>query len=486
MNKLDRFKGCILGLACADALGATLEFMTPAEIVPKYGELRDIVGGGWIHVAPGEYTDDTQMMLCILESIIDMGDVHPKDVSDRFVKWYQSRPKDIGSLTRSAILYAMNGMAWDDAGQTVWEDSGRNSAGNGGLMRCAPVGLFRHADMQKLAQDSRDTCRITHHDLRCQESCIALNWAIASFVQGRELDFKELESICLDPQVLKMIQTASNADYQQAVNWAQGGYTLNSLAVAFWALASFDSYEEAIIKVVNLGGDADTTGVIAGALLGAKYGIAGIPDRWLSKLQGREMLEDMATKLYDLSCKTQDAQPVPFPRSYWVKPGIFLAGFYPGDLYDVEARTKLSALVKSGIRTIIDLTEAGETNYQGKALVRYDDHPALMGPDGSSLVTHKRFAIKDMSVPTAEYMKTILDAIDASIADGKPVYAHCWGGKGRTGIVVGCWLARHGIATGDEALAMIQHLRRNDPTASHESPQTPEQCRMVRDWSIGE
>lgn len=164
-----------LGLACADALGATLEFLSRSQIEREYGILRDLVGGGWLRPAPGAYTEDTQMARCILESIVECGDVQPGDEAARDVAWYETDPPDAGNLTRQAIGSLRQGHAWDSAGKLAWEASGKTAAGNGGVMRCAPIGLYRCRDLPRLVEESRATCMITHYDPRCWDSCVAVN-----------------------------------------------------------------------------------------------------------------------------------------------------------------------------------------------------------------------------------------------------------------------------------------------------------------------
>jgi protein tyrosine/serine phosphatase len=177
---------------------------------------------------------------------------------------------------------------------------------------------------------------------------------------------------------------------------------------------------------------------------------------------------------------------VPFERSYWVEPGKLLAGAYPGDKRLDVARVKLQALLDGGIRTIISLMEEDETNWQGDAFEPYEESIQALAEDKGLEVACLRMPIEDVNVPSSEAMKKTLDAIDDSLAHGNPVYVHCWGGKGRTGTVVGCWLARHGKANGSEALSLIQELRRNDPTRLEPSPETERQRLMVRSWKLGE
>ena len=176
---------------------------------------------------------------------------------------------------------------------------------------------------------------------------------------------------------------------------------------------------------------------------------------------------------------------VPFPRSYWVSFPRLLAGFSPGAPQPEAAREKLRALHEAGIRTIVNLMEEIEIGHHGEPLASCE--PALgTGEDAcGERLSMVRHAIRDVSVPTHEGMVRILDTIDAQIERGRPVYVHCRGGRGRTGTVVGCWLARHGIAVGDAALERIRVLRARVPDRDQPSPETGAQRDMVRGWEPG-
>lgn len=177
---------------------------------------------------------------------------------------------------------------------------------------------------------------------------------------------------------------------------------------------------------------------------------------------------------------------VPFERCYWVEPGQFLAGCYPGAKRSDEAGRKLNALLDAGVRTIISLMQENETDWQGDGFEHYEETIMILAEDRGLDVECLRIPVRDVDVPSSIVMASILDNIDQAIAQGKPVYVHCWGGKGRTGTVVGCWLARQGRATGDEALALVSELRKNDPTRFQPSPETEKQRQMVRAWKIGQ
>lgn len=177
---------------------------------------------------------------------------------------------------------------------------------------------------------------------------------------------------------------------------------------------------------------------------------------------------------------------VPFSGSYWVEPGRFLAGCYPGAQRSDEAVRRLNSLLDVGIRVIINLMEAWEIGWKEYQFEPYEEAIQFLAQDRGFSVECLRMPVEDMEIPTYRAMKLILDTIDKAIEQGKSVYVHCWGGRGRTGTVVGCWLARHGRATGDEALALISELRRNDRTRFLPSPEAEVQRRMVRAWKIGQ
>lgn len=174
-----------------------------------------------------------------------------------------------------------------------------------------------------------------------------------------------------------------------------------------------------------------------------------------------------------------DFPPIPFPRSYWVLPGRLLAGPYPGDLRPQQAATRLAALVACGIRRVINLMEEDEVNAQGLPFVPYIEPMRRLA--AGDRVEWSRHPIRDGSIPTRPAMRRILDEIDASLQAGRPVYVHCWGGKGRTGTVVGCYLLRHHLSTREEVLDRIVDLRRAI-LPYQPSPETAEQCDFVCAW----
>ncbi|EPR37703.1 Dual specificity protein phosphatase [Desulfovibrio sp. X2] len=173
----------------------------------------------------------------------------------------------------------------------------------------------------------------------------------------------------------------------------------------------------------------------------------------------------------------------PFPRSYWVLQGGLLAGCYPGDPDPREAMGKLSGLVDCGVETVVNLMEEDERDWSGRPFVPYAEALREIAAGRNRHIEVMRHPVRDRDVPSAGNMRVILDAIDASLARQRTVYVHCWGGKGRTGTVVGCFLMRHGLADADNVLDHIARLRRPDPTRRDPAPETETQCAMVRGWA---
>ena len=152
---------------------------------------------------------------------------------------------------------------------------------------------------------------------------------------------------------------------------------------------------------------------------------------------------------------------VPFSRSYWVVPGKFMAGCYPGSENRQQAFQKLTGLLNSGIRTMINLMEQDEFNWTGRAFEDYEQQMTSIAASMGHSVSFERMPIKDTWVPSRIEMIEILDRIDDSIEGGKPVYVHCWGGRGRTGTVIGCYLARHAIVSSQNIMEYIRNLRKD-------------------------
>lgn len=174
---------------------------------------------------------------------------------------------------------------------------------------------------------------------------------------------------------------------------------------------------------------------------------------------------------------------LPFTRSYWVSPGQLLAGFYPGDRDPSVARAKLSALLDCGVTHIINLMQAAEGDHAGRPFLPYEQEFLRLADQRGLRASWSRRPIRDLHIPTVPQMTAILDAIDDALVAGGCVYVHCWGGRGRTGTVIGCWLARHDER---EPLKQLRMLTTNAREHFPHVPETAQQQNFVRQWRIGQ
>lgn len=294
---VDRYRGCLLGLAVGDALGGPVEFMTAGAIRGTHGRLREMIGGGWLHLAPGEVTDDTQLTLVIARSIARLGRVDPADIAAGFVDWYRGRPKDVGNTTAASIRHLIDGASWREAGRMTHGGDGGLGAGNGSLMRTAPLALACRRDPASLDRAGREVSAITHASPLATESCVAFDRALVAVLEGVSDPLVAAAAVEHDEvrAVVSAIPGLERPDVRS------GGFVLETLQAALWSFARHDDFEETVVEAVNLGGDTDTTGAVAGALAGARYGVDAIPRRWLAVLQGSEELAALADRLLEVA-----------------------------------------------------------------------------------------------------------------------------------------------------------------------------------------
>lgn len=294
----DRAQGVLLGVACGDALGRPVEFETPARILAQYGEVTEMLANGTWDKPAGTVTDDTEMALRLARSLVDRGAFDPADVAERFVAWYESGPFDIGNMTASALARIRDGEPWHVAGQRVWEASPEGSnAGNGSVMRAAPLAVAFASRESELVDASVASSKITHADPRCTAGCAVLNLTLAGLASGRSeplsraLDRVEPPGALED--ALRPVATAA-ADLDDL---RSTGYVVDTLQTALWHGLRAETAEDALVDVVNMGGDADTVGAVTGAVVGARFGGDALPDRWLADLDAADELRELARDL---------------------------------------------------------------------------------------------------------------------------------------------------------------------------------------------
>ncbi len=285
---LSRAQAAFLGLAVGDALGATTEFMTPAEIRSRFKVHHKIVGGGWLHLKPGQVTDDTQMSLAIARALLQAGRWDLPGIADGFVAWMKSKPVDIGATCRRGIRdYMLSGRLESPCNE--WD------AGNGAVMRMAPIALFCFGDDEMLERCALAQARLTHNHAYSDAACIAVGRMVQQALRGAHRH--TLHAITRD--LTSVHPKFRFNDYRGHA----GAYVVETMQTVFHYLFTTGSFEECLTGVVNQGGDADTTGAIAGMIAGAHYGLEAIPRRWVRRLDGavREEVLDAAPRLVGLS-----------------------------------------------------------------------------------------------------------------------------------------------------------------------------------------
>ena len=282
----DRATGLVLGLACGDALGRPVEFKSAAEIEREHGQVTEMLGGGTHKKPAGTITDDTELALCIAQSLVECEGFEPADVAERFVAWYDSNPFDVGLMTAETLRRLKRGDDWDTAGQTVWESrpEGQN-AGNGSVMRCAPYAIAFQDELERLQEVSRTSSAITHADPRCTYGCAVLNRTLAGLLAGDPDPLKTaLNEVAGDaPQELLDALQPIPDDIDPAT-LQSSGYVIHTLQTALYHGLTAADPRNGIVEAVNMGRDTDTVGAVTGAVVGARFGATALPDDWCEEL----------------------------------------------------------------------------------------------------------------------------------------------------------------------------------------------------------
>lgn len=298
MRTPDRFEGALLGLACGDAVGTTLEFQARGSFLP----LTDMVGGGPFSLKPGQWTDDTSMALCLAESLLVKGDCDPGDQMTRYANWYQwgywsstGHCFDIGMATREAIQHYLR------TGNALAGSEDARSAGNGSLMRLAPVAMAYAHDERAAQEQAVLSSRTTHAAAECLDACrlfaVALSRALRGADKAQVLDLAALP--LGSPGIAEIAQGRWRSKNREQIR--SSCYVVHSLEAALWCFERHESFEAAVLEAANLGDDADTTAAIVGQIAGAFWGRSGIPVHWLERLHQQADIRALAQSLHALN-----------------------------------------------------------------------------------------------------------------------------------------------------------------------------------------
>lgn len=304
MGLVERYLGSLLGLAVGDALGAPFEGLSPGSF-----SASDMVGGGFHDIEPGQWTDDTSLALCLAESLIECRGFDPADQLLRYLRWYRD-----GYLSSKGYCFGMGGTTrealerFERTGEPYCGSTDPNKAGNGSLMRLAPVLLFYALEPEEAIERSAESSRTTHGALNAVDACRYFGALLVGAMNGAGKEELLSERYCPvpgywdeNPLAPEIDAVASGSFRRKEPPEIQGtGYVVASLEAALWVFSKSDSFEEGCLLAVNLGDDADTTGAVYGQLAGAFYGEDAIPDSWLEKLAFRNRIAAYAERLFTL------------------------------------------------------------------------------------------------------------------------------------------------------------------------------------------
>lgn len=285
-GRLSRAQGCLLGQLAGDSLGGLVEFDSAAEIKSRYpAGLRELADGGTWNILAGQPTDDSEMALMLARSIVQSQEYKPEAALDAYVHWYRSGPFDIGTTTSQALRAARRGWTPEERVEEARQHASRSSESNGSLMRISPLGIFAAGRPAVAADWARADSGLTHPHQVCQDACAVFAAAIATVVAEGcapkacyQAALEEAARSSVAAPVAEALQQAAERppeEYERHQGWV-----LIALQNAFYQLLHAPSLEEGVVRTVMAGGDTDTNGAIAGALLGAVHGRGAIPAKW--------------------------------------------------------------------------------------------------------------------------------------------------------------------------------------------------------------
>lgn len=306
-TRRERYFGCLLGLAAGDALGTTLEFNRPGSFEP----ITDMTGGGPFGLVAGEWTDDTSMALCLAESLVETGGFDAADQIKRYCRWWHEghlssngRCFDIGNTVRNALL------KFEQTGEPYAGSTDPRTAGNGSLMRLAPVPMAYARSVDKAMRMAGESSKTTHGAPEAVDACRYYAALIVGALDGQSKEellgpgYDAGLGLWSEAALSGKVAAIAAGSFKQKSpsDGIRGtGYVVDALEAALWAFHTTETFADGALAAANLGDDADTTAAIYGQLAGAYYGVAGIPAHWLKLLAQSDLIEDFADRLLDFA-----------------------------------------------------------------------------------------------------------------------------------------------------------------------------------------
>jgi len=291
----DRYQGALLGLAVGNALGVPLEGQSAERIRAYLPEgIKEIP----VSEAEAPWDDDVAQAIelahCLLEGPLDI-DAYLR----RLVRWAEESGRGMGRQTYEVLVLAKRGARGTAAALAVWEESGRWAAGNGAVMRCAPVALRWRRDPARLLEDAGHSARVTHYDPRCVWTTAALcgsHWTLHELADG-------LAGVGAPEEVAEAVRRSATSELGELEldEPYSMGYTVRTMTAGLWAHLNATDFETTLLAVIHAGGDTDTNGAVAGAVLGARFGASAIPERWMERLPDPETLRGLADRLWEVA-----------------------------------------------------------------------------------------------------------------------------------------------------------------------------------------
>ena len=303
IDLIERFRGALIGLAVGDALGAAIEFRPPGTFPP----VEDMRGGGPFRLEPGQWTDDTSMALCLAASLVECGTFDPTDQMERYLRWLKQgylsstgRCVDVGHTVRAALA------RFEASRNPFSGKKDADSAGNGSLMRLAPVPLRYYRNPEQAISLAADSSRTTHAAPEAVDACRYVAGLMVGALQGESKEallapmYAPVTGLWdrapLAPRIAEI--AAGSYRTKTADEMEASGYVVDTLQAVLWALHQAEDFRSGMLLAVNLGDDADTTGAVYGQLAGVLFGRKAIPPHWRGQVSLRDTILALADSLY--------------------------------------------------------------------------------------------------------------------------------------------------------------------------------------------